>query len=60
MLTALREKFRDPELKRMLLETGEAPLVQTKPDGRYWGTGPDGAGGNRFGELLEQLRTQLE
>ena len=59
MRTALRQKFSDASLQLMLLETGSSPLVQLKPNDPYWGTGRDGRGRNRLGELLEELRGEL-
>lgn len=60
MREALRAKFtQHPRLKSMLLETGEATLVEhTKNDG-YWADGGDGSGKNRLGQLLMELRTEL-
>lgn len=61
MLTALTAKFtQHPELKELLLETGDNLLVQLKPNDSYWGTGPNGKGKNRHAEILMQVRTELK
>jgi ribA/ribD-fused uncharacterized protein len=60
MLQALRAKFtQHPELKKLLLGTGDAPLVEHTKNDRYWADGGDGKGLNRLGILLMRLRTEL-
>jgi ribA/ribD-fused uncharacterized protein len=58
MRTAIEAKFQRPELRQLLLLTGEYPLVQLKDDA-FWGSGKDGRGANTLGVLLTELRTQL-
>lgn len=64
MLTALRRKFKDPELREKLLGTGDAVLIEgnTWHDGK-WGVCScarcGGAGENRLGRLLMQVRDEL-
>ena len=60
MRAALYAKFtQHPALRDMLLETGEAELIEhTKNDG-YWGDGRTGNGKNRLGVLLMELREKL-
>lgn len=60
MMTALRHKFQKPELKKLLLSTGNHPLVQLKPGDGYWGSGPSNCGLNRLGALLQDLRTEYQ
>lgn len=48
-----------PELRDILRSTGDSPLVESAPGDAFWGAGPDGAGENRLGRLLEQIRDQL-
>lgn len=60
MLKGLREKFKDPELKKILLGTGKKELVENSPYDQYWGIGSNGKGKNRLGVLLMQLRTELK
>ncbi len=59
MLRAVRQKFRDPALRRLLLETGNRPLREASPQDDYWGTGPSGSGANRLGVILMGLRDEL-
>lgn len=59
MMTAIRNKFKDPYLKDLLLSTDGYPLVQLKYCS-YWGSGPDGKGKNALGVLLEKLREEIK
>lgn len=60
MREALRAKFtQHPDLREMLLSTGEARLVEHTTNDSYWGDGGDGSGRNRLGELLMELRADL-
>jgi hypothetical protein len=60
MREALQAKFTQHlSLRSLLLETGDAELIEhTKNDG-YWADGGDGTGKNRLGQLLMELRMQL-
>ena len=60
MADALRAKFtQHEELKAILLDTGDAVLVEHTANDNYWGDGGDGSGKNRLGHLLMQLRAEL-
>jgi ribA/ribD-fused uncharacterized protein len=61
MMTALREKFseRHPELKELLLKTGNAILQEASPRDNYWGIGSKGMGQNKLGVMLMALRDEL-
>jgi len=59
MMTALREKFKDPFLRNLLLSTGDLPLVQLKYCS-YWGSGIRGEGKNKLGVLLQNLRKEIK
>lgn len=60
MLEALRAKFTQHEdLKQILLETGDAMLVEHTKNDSYWGDGGDGSGNNMLGILLMQVREEL-
>jgi len=59
MMAALREKFKDPYLKDLLLSTGDLPLVQLKYCA-YWGSGIQGEGKNKLGVLLQNLRKEIK
>lgn len=60
MLEAIRAKFmQHPALARLLLDTGNAPIVERTPRDRYWGDGGDGSGQNMLGKLLMRVRDEL-
>lgn len=60
MMIALRAKFtQHAELKKLLLSTGEAELVEDSPKDSFWGIGPLGDGKNQLGVLLMKLRAEL-
>lgn len=60
MLDALRAKFtQHAELRELLLETGNALLVEHTANDRYWGDGGDGSGKNMLGALLMRVRQEL-
>jgi ribA/ribD-fused uncharacterized protein len=53
MREALFAKFtQHEELKAILLETGDAILVEHTEKDSYWGDGGDGSGKNRLGACL--------
>jgi ribA/ribD-fused uncharacterized protein len=56
----VREKFtRNPDLRRQLLETGDAFLIEGNWWGdRFWGV-CNGQGKNHLGEILMKLRKEL-
>ena len=59
MMTGLRLKFKNPELKEKLLATGNAILEEGNWWGdTYWGV-CEGVGKNRLGILLMGLREEL-
>lgn len=61
MLAVLRQKFGplNPNLREKLLATGAAHLEEANTWGdRYWGT-VSGAGKNRLGVLLMQVRQEI-
>ena len=45
-----------PELKKLLLSTGEQSLVQLKAGDEFWGSGKTGEGANRLGGILNEVR----
>ncbi|WP_336784059.1 NADAR family protein [Paenibacillus illinoisensis] len=60
MLTGLRAKFaQNEEIRKKLLDTGDAVLIENSPYDYYWGCGRDGSGKNRLGILLMQIRKEL-
>ncbi|MCY4584733.1 MAG: NADAR family protein [Bryobacterales bacterium] len=59
MLSIVRAKFSDPWLRRRLLATGDAELMEGNEWGdRYWGV-CRGAGENRLGKILMRVRTEI-
>lgn len=60
MRQALLAKFtQHAELRDILLNTGDAVLVEHTANDAYWGDGGDGSGRNRLGELLMEVRARL-
>lgn len=60
MREALRAKFtQHPELRSLLLKTGDAELIEHTRNDSYWADGGDGTGKNRLGQLLMELRGEL-
>lgn len=47
------------QLKKLLLDTGDASLVEDSPIDSFWGVGSDGKGGNELGKALEKVRSNL-
>lgn len=59
MLTALRLKFAIPDLRQMLLATGNAVLIEGNTWGdKEWGQ-VNGKGKNRLGKTLMQVRAEI-
>ena len=60
MRRAVTAKFTThPELRTLLLSTGDESIVEKTTDDHYWGCGSSGTGRNRLGELLVELRKNL-
>lgn len=60
MRQALRAKFtQHPKLRSLLLDTGDAELVEHATKDHYWADGGDGTGRNMLGILLMELRAEL-
>ncbi len=60
MLQAVRQKFRTHDkIAQLLLSTNDRMIVENAPMDAYWGCGPDGAGLNRLGRILMQVRAEL-
>lgn len=59
MYDCLKSKFSDPELSRMLLDTGSSILEEGNNHGdKCWGT-VDGYGSNKLGQLLMKVRNEI-
>jgi ribA/ribD-fused uncharacterized protein len=60
MRRAVRRKFEThPDLRELLLSTGEEELVENAPGDYYWGCGKTGTGRNMLGQILMEVRTAL-
>jgi ribA/ribD-fused uncharacterized protein len=60
MYRAVRRKFElHPELKAMLLETGDEEIIETAPTDTYWGVDRDGTGLNKLGKIIARIREEL-
>jgi ribA/ribD-fused uncharacterized protein len=60
MYRAVRRKFEShPELRDMLLATGEQEIVEAAPTDTYWGAGREGTGLNKLGAIIERVRAEL-
>jgi N-glycosidase YbiA len=60
MRQAVQAKFdQHPRLAAMLIETGDADIVEHTVNDAYWGDGGDGKGVNRLGQILMQVRAEI-
>ncbi len=60
MRRAVRAKFTQHDsLRRKLLATGDATLVEHTERDAYWGDGGDGSGKNMLGRILMDVREEL-
>lgn len=48
------------DVRQVLLVTGNRSLIKVYPTDWYWGTGSDGSGQNKMGELWMRLRSELQ
>lgn len=60
MRKGVLQKFRThPEIREILLATGDEVLVENSPIDYYWGCGKDGSGKNKLGQILMEVREVL-
>lgn len=60
MYAALVAKFeQNPILKKALLDTGDATLIENSPSDAYWGCGKSGTGLNKLGRMLMLIRAAI-
>ena len=60
MRTAVRAKFTQiTELRKLLLNTGDAELIDHSDEDSYWSDGGDGGGRNMLGVVLMEVRDEL-
>ena len=59
MRSLVQQKFQDPQLREMLLQTGDPPLIEGNVwNDTFWGV-CRGKGANNLGKILEQIRNEL-
>ncbi len=47
------------DLRKLLLQTGDAKLVEHTTNDDFWGDGGDGSGSNMLGRILIEVRAEL-
>ena len=61
MMDLVRQKFSVEPLRQMLLDTGEAELIEGNTwNDRFWGQCPVGTGNNYLGLILMDVRDELK
>ena len=59
MLWGIREKFKNEDLRQLLMETGEEELVEGNWWGdKFWGVS-NGEGENHLGKILMRVREEV-
>lgn len=48
-----------PDIRAVLLGTGDETLIEAARNDSYWGYGPDGKGQNKLGLTLIEIRNEL-
>ena len=60
MRRAVLRKFEaHPDIRAILLSTGDEDIVENAPGDYYWGCGKDGTGQNKLGLILMEVRKRL-
>lgn len=60
MYRAVLKKFQThPQLRDLLLTTGDDEIIENAPGDYYWGCGKDGSGQNKLGLILMRVRHEL-
>lgn len=60
MRRAVRAKFEQhEEIRQILLDTGDAEIIENAPGDYYWGIGTRGDGKNMLGIILMEVREEL-
>ena len=55
-----KEKFlQHPDLKKVLLSTGDAELIEHTKNDKVWADGGDGTGRNELGKVLMAIRKEI-
>lgn len=60
MRRAILKKFEThADIKKILLDTGDADVIEDSPVDYYWGVGANGTGKNMLGKILMEVRDIL-
>lgn len=60
MRQAVLKKFQThADIRQILLETGDANIIENAPSDYYWGCGKSGTGKNMLGIILVETRAKL-
>jgi N-glycosidase YbiA len=59
MTTLIRYKFSSEELRKLLVKTGNDKIIMNGYD-EFWGTGRSGQGENVLGEILMEVRREIQ
>lgn len=60
MQRGVLHKFQtNKEIRQVLLSTGDEQIIEEAPHEEYWGSGKDGNGKNRMGQILMAVRQEL-
>ncbi len=59
MYEILKVKFKDPDLRKRLINTKNAVLVEDSSTDSIWGIGKKGTGRNLLGKLLMKVRKEI-
>jgi ribA/ribD-fused uncharacterized protein len=60
MRKAVRAKFaQHADIRPVLLDRGDATIVEHTTNDRYWGDGGDGSGRNMLGRILMEVRDEI-
>lgn len=61
MIDSVRAKFKQhPQLKNLLLDTGNAILIEKTKQDNFWADGGDGSGQNFLGKILMMVREEFQ
>jgi ribA/ribD-fused uncharacterized protein len=61
MREVVRAKFtQHADIRKVLLATGDATIVEHTANDSFWGDGGDGSGKNMLGRILMEVREELK
>lgn len=60
MIKGVLHKFKNPTLRKMLLDTDRAILIEASPRDNFWGWGKDKKGKNMLGKILMCVRDKIK